>query len=44
MLSESEDDNGTPNFTDKGSEKLLKGIISTQKNAEEKWMCDICER
>ena len=44
VLSESEDDDGTPYLTDKGSEKLLKEIIIIQSNAEEKWTCDLCER
>ncbi len=44
VMNESEDNDGTPKLTDKGSEKMLKEIISIQSNAEEKWTCDLREK
>ena len=44
MLSESEEDGDAPQLTDRERKKLLKQMIGIESNAEEKWICDMCEK
>ena len=44
MLSESKEDGEAPHLTDRERKKLLKQMIGIESGAEEKWICDMCER
>lgn len=44
MLTESEEDGDATQSTDRERKKLMKQMIGIESNAEEKWICDMCEK